>query len=197
MRVSVAVEPIDFRSEIDGLVALCRARPQADPISGALFVFASRQRRSIKILAYDGQVLFCAKNGFRKAGLNRGPAPGSKPPAYAWTPTSCSSSCGTQIQGLATTTLLWRPITPPQYPTVPPTRLLTVPLTDTIKQSQPCTNSALICAKPVNLHHSSPKPVRWEVALLFEVQRPLSFRPTLNRLLCCERRHAFPFCRYT
>ena len=54
MRVWVAVEPVDFRNGIDGLVAVCRQRLEADPMSGALFVFGSRRRRSIKMLAYDG-----------------------------------------------------------------------------------------------------------------------------------------------
>lgn len=60
MRIWLAVEPVDFRRGIDGLAALCRQQLQADPFGGALFVFRSRQRRSIKILAYDGQgfVLF-------------------------------------------------------------------------------------------------------------------------------------------
>jgi transposase len=55
MRLLVAVEPVDFRRGIDGLVALCRQRLQTDPMSGALFIFGSRNRKSIKILAYDGQ----------------------------------------------------------------------------------------------------------------------------------------------
>ena len=54
MRLLVAVEPVDFRRGIDGLAALCRQRLQADPMSGALFIFGSRNRKSIKILAYDG-----------------------------------------------------------------------------------------------------------------------------------------------
>lgn len=55
MRVWVAVEPVDFRCGIDGLAAVCRQRLQADPMSGALYVFSNRRRHSIKILAYDGQ----------------------------------------------------------------------------------------------------------------------------------------------
>lgn len=55
MRLLVAVEPVDFRRGIDGLAAVCRQRLEADPMSGALFVFGSRNRKSIKILAYDGQ----------------------------------------------------------------------------------------------------------------------------------------------
>jgi transposase len=55
MRILVAVEPIDFRAGIDGLVGACRQRLQADPFSGALFVFGNRARTAIKILTYDGQ----------------------------------------------------------------------------------------------------------------------------------------------
>lgn len=62
MRLLVAVEPVDFRKGIDGLVAVCRQRLQADPMSGAVFVFGSRNRKSIKLLVYDGQgFLLCQK----------------------------------------------------------------------------------------------------------------------------------------
>ena len=44
MRILVAVEPIDFRAGIDGLVNNCRKLLQADPFSGALFVFGNRAR---------------------------------------------------------------------------------------------------------------------------------------------------------
>ncbi|MBC7857744.1 MAG: IS66 family insertion sequence element accessory protein TnpB [Burkholderiaceae bacterium] len=54
MRILVAVDPIDFRAGIDGLVALCRLRLGADPFSGGLFVFSNRRRSAIKILMYDG-----------------------------------------------------------------------------------------------------------------------------------------------
>ncbi|MBE0550262.1 MAG: IS66 family insertion sequence element accessory protein TnpB [Rubrivivax sp.] len=55
MRILVAVEPIDFRAGIDALVGACRKRLQADPFSGALFVFSNRTRTAIKVLVYDGQ----------------------------------------------------------------------------------------------------------------------------------------------
>lgn len=62
MRVLVAVEPVDFRKGIDGLVAVCRQRLQAEPMSGVVFIFGSRRRRSIKMLAYDGQgFVLCQK----------------------------------------------------------------------------------------------------------------------------------------
>lgn len=55
MRILVAVEPIDFRAGIDGLVNNCRKLLQADPFSGALFVFGNRARTALKVLVYDGQ----------------------------------------------------------------------------------------------------------------------------------------------
>lgn len=55
MRVLLAVEPVDFRKGIDGLVQVCRQKLQADPMAGALFVFSSRGRKSLKLLVYDGQ----------------------------------------------------------------------------------------------------------------------------------------------
>jgi transposase len=55
MRIFLAVEPVDFRKGIDGLAALCRQKLQCEPLEGALFVFSSRRRTSLKILAYDGQ----------------------------------------------------------------------------------------------------------------------------------------------
>jgi transposase len=62
MRILLAVEPVDFRKGIDGLVGLCRQKLESDPLSGALFVFSSRSRKSIKVLCYDGQGYFlCQK----------------------------------------------------------------------------------------------------------------------------------------
>ena len=65
MRILVAVEPIDFRAGIDGLVAACRKRLQADPFSGALFVFSNRTRTAIKVLVYDGQGFWMCHNQLR------------------------------------------------------------------------------------------------------------------------------------
>lgn len=55
VRVLVAVQPADFRKQIDGLARLCRDALGANPFSGTVFVFRNRRRTSIKILTYDGQ----------------------------------------------------------------------------------------------------------------------------------------------
>ena len=54
MRILVAVEPVDFRVGIDGLVNACKTRLQGNPFSGAVFVFGNRSRTAIKLLVYDG-----------------------------------------------------------------------------------------------------------------------------------------------
>ena len=55
VRVLVARDPADFRRGIDGLVRLCKDQLQADPFSGAVFVFRNRPATAIKLLVYDGQ----------------------------------------------------------------------------------------------------------------------------------------------
>ena len=41
-KILIAVKPVDFRKQIDGLVALCEHHLNADPRSGTLFVFINR-----------------------------------------------------------------------------------------------------------------------------------------------------------
>jgi transposase len=55
MKVFVAIESIDCRKGIDGLVAVCRQKLDQDPFSGALFLFRNRARNTLKNLVYDGQ----------------------------------------------------------------------------------------------------------------------------------------------
>lgn len=66
MRILVAVEAVDFRKGIDSLAELCRAKLQADPFSGSVFVFRSRRATSIKILVYDGQGFWLATKRLSK-----------------------------------------------------------------------------------------------------------------------------------
>ena len=111
MRLLVAVEPVDFRKGIDGLVAVCRQRLATDPMSGAVFVFGSRNRKSIKLLAYDGQGFWL----FQKR-LSQG--------RFAWWPKAGGNAAerleAHQLQLLLwngdpsrmNTAPLWRPVAP-------------------------------------------------------------------------------------
>jgi len=48
------------RKGIDALAQLCREKLDADPFSGCVFIFRTRRRTAIKLLAYDGQGFWMA-----------------------------------------------------------------------------------------------------------------------------------------
>lgn len=111
MRLLLAVEPVDFRKGIDGLVQVCRQNLQVDPMAGALFIFSNRRRRAIKILVYDGQGYWlCQKR------LSQG--------RFGWWPSvGQQSTLGLDVHQLqlllwngnpndAQAAPMWRPITP-------------------------------------------------------------------------------------
>jgi transposase len=77
MRILLAVEPVDFRKGIDGLAQVCRAQLQADPLSGTVFVFASRRRTALKILVYDGQGFWLCQKRLSQGRFGWWPAPGA------------------------------------------------------------------------------------------------------------------------
>lgn len=51
--ILLAVEPIDFRKQIDGIVSLCEHVLSKDTRSGQLFVFINRSRSMIRVLCYE------------------------------------------------------------------------------------------------------------------------------------------------
>jgi len=79
MRLLLAVEPVDFRKGIDGLVAVCRQRLASDPLAGSLFVFSNRARRALKLLVYDGQGFWLCQKRLSTGRFNWWPSPGAQP----------------------------------------------------------------------------------------------------------------------
>ena len=55
MRIMVATAAVDMRKQIDGLCAICRDAFEIDPLSGVVFVFTGRNRKMVRLLAYDDQ----------------------------------------------------------------------------------------------------------------------------------------------
>ena len=53
VRILIGSTPIDMRKSIDGLTAIVRDELEEDVYSGHLFVFVSRRRDRVKILAWD------------------------------------------------------------------------------------------------------------------------------------------------
>jgi transposase len=52
-RIWLATNPVDFRKQLNGLIALCQHQFKHDPRSGSLFVFINRARTMIRVLCYE------------------------------------------------------------------------------------------------------------------------------------------------
>jgi transposase len=52
-KVFLAVDAIDFRSRLEGTIAICRQQLQQNPQSGHLFVFRNRKLTTIRCIIYD------------------------------------------------------------------------------------------------------------------------------------------------
>ena len=109
-RILLAVNAVDFRKGIDGLIGLCRQQLGENPLLGTLFVFTNRRRTALKLLIYDGQGFYLILKRFSQGRLRwwpDGTQPGHElaarelaillwnghPRQAAWAP-------------------LWRPVTP-------------------------------------------------------------------------------------
>ena len=74
-KILLAVEPIDFRKQIDGLAALCEQVLSHDPRSGQLFVFINRNRSMIKVLRYEDNGYWLATKRLSRGRYARWPNP--------------------------------------------------------------------------------------------------------------------------
>ena len=54
VRVLVATRPVDFCKGMDGLAALVRESPGADPYGGVIYVFRAKRADRVKLLLWDG-----------------------------------------------------------------------------------------------------------------------------------------------
>lgn len=54
VKVLMAIKPVDFRRQMDGLAALVQEALLENPYSGAIYVFRSKRANRIKLLWWDG-----------------------------------------------------------------------------------------------------------------------------------------------
>lgn len=52
--ILLAIEPVDFRKQLDGLVAYCRQAFDTNPMTSTLIVFINRRKTMIRVLTSDG-----------------------------------------------------------------------------------------------------------------------------------------------
>lgn len=68
-KLMIAVQPVDFRCGIDGLIAISRSQLQANPFDGCLFAFRNKSGTSIKLLIYDGNGFWLCQKRFSSGKL--------------------------------------------------------------------------------------------------------------------------------
>lgn len=73
--IFLAPAPVDFRKQIDGLVALCTNHFQQNPRNGALYVFINRAKTMIRILHHDGTGYWLATKRLSRGRYQGWPAP--------------------------------------------------------------------------------------------------------------------------
>ena len=69
-RIYVCAQPCDMRLGFNGLATLASNLMNADPYSGALFLFTNRKRNRLKILYFDGQGLWVLARRLEKGTFN-------------------------------------------------------------------------------------------------------------------------------
>jgi len=76
VKIYLAIAPVDFRKQIDGLSAICRQHLKQNPLSEAVFVFRNRNRQMVRVLFFDGQGQWLCTKRFSEGKLNWWPSPG-------------------------------------------------------------------------------------------------------------------------
>lgn len=68
-RLLFSIAPVDFRSGIDALAALCRKTLETDPFTGIIFIFTNKRRTSVKLFVYDGTGFWLCQKRFSSGKL--------------------------------------------------------------------------------------------------------------------------------
>lgn len=69
LKVVVASQPIDFRRGVNGLVALVAEALCSDPYCGNVFIFRSKRKDRLKLLAWDGSGMVLATKWLESGGF--------------------------------------------------------------------------------------------------------------------------------
>ena len=76
--ILIAIDPIDFRKQIDGIAALCSNQFSQDTYSGKLFVFINRGKTMIRFLHHDGSGYWLATKRLSRGRYDEWPKKDSK-----------------------------------------------------------------------------------------------------------------------
>ena len=110
MKILVAVEPVDFRKGIDGLVRLCKESLKRDPFGGAVFAFRNRRGTALKVLVYDGQGFWLCHKRLSEGRFRWWPSTGGVTKKLAAHELAVLFSAGNPARTAAAPD--WRPVSP-------------------------------------------------------------------------------------
>lgn len=71
--IHVAIQPIDFRKQLDGLIAVCENQFKRSTRNGHWFVFINRTRTMIRALVYDHNGYWLATKRLSRGRYRRWP----------------------------------------------------------------------------------------------------------------------------
>jgi len=74
----LATHPVDFRRQLDGLIALCQNQFNHNPRSGCLFIFINRARTMIRVLCYEEQGYWLATKRLSRGHYTLWPSNGNE-----------------------------------------------------------------------------------------------------------------------
>jgi transposase len=77
-KVWLATNPVDFRRQLDGLIALCQTQFNHNPRSGHLFVFINRSRTMIRVLCYEEHGYWLATKRLSRGHYTLWPTPANE-----------------------------------------------------------------------------------------------------------------------
>jgi len=69
LKVVVCSQPIDFRRGINGLAALVAEALDSDPYCGDVFIFRSKRKDRLKLLAWDGSGMVLVSKWLESGGF--------------------------------------------------------------------------------------------------------------------------------
>ncbi len=84
IKILVAIDVVDFRKGIDGLVAFCKKTLKQDPFSGTLFVFRNRRATAVKVLVYAGQGFWLCQKRLSSSRFGNWPQAETPAKTRAW-----------------------------------------------------------------------------------------------------------------
>lgn len=109
-RILIAVNAVDFRKGIDGLIGLCRQQLGENPLSGTLFVFTNRRRTALKLLIFDGVGYYLILKRFSQGRLRWWPD--SSQPCHEMASRELTILLWNGHLPQASWAPLWRPLSP-------------------------------------------------------------------------------------